>query len=89
MALAFVFPGQGSQVAGMGKDLHDRFPEAREVFAAADDALGEKLSRLCFEGPEAELRRTANTQPAILAVSLAAHAVVAKRLPPPALAAGH
>jgi [acyl-carrier-protein] S-malonyltransferase len=74
---------------GMGKDLCERFPEARAVFDAADDALGEKLSRLCFEGPESELRLTANTQPAILTVSLAAHAVIAKRVPPPAFAAGH
>ncbi len=89
MSVAFLFPGQGSQAVGMGRELYERFPEAREVFEAADDALGERLSKLCFEGPEAELRRTANTQPAILAVSVAAHAVLAKRLPAPAFAAGH
>ena len=88
-ALAFVFPGQGSQAVGMGKDLLSRFPEAKAVFDAADDALGEKLSRLCFEGPEEALRLTSNTQPAILTVSIAAHAVFAKRAPAPALLAGH
>jgi [acyl-carrier-protein] S-malonyltransferase len=89
MSLAFIFPGQGSQVVGMGKDLYDRFPEARAVFDAADDALGSRISTLCFEGPETELRLTANTQPAILTVSLAAHAVLSKRAPVPAFAAGH
>ncbi len=89
MTLAFAFPGQGSQSVGMGKDLYERFPEARAVFDAADDALGERLTRLCFEGPESELRLTANTQPAILTVSIAAHAVIAKRVPAPALVAGH
>ena len=78
--VAFVFPGQGSQSVGMGKDLYEHFPEARAVFDGADDALGEKLSRLCFEGPEDVLKLTANTQPAILTTSLAAHAVVSKRL---------
>ncbi|HLE60754.1 MAG TPA: ACP S-malonyltransferase, partial [Thermoanaerobaculaceae bacterium] len=75
--IAFVFPGQGSQSAGMGKDLAEHYPEAREVFERADAALGESLSRLCFEGPEEQLRLTANTQPAILTVSLAAYAVLA------------
>jgi [acyl-carrier-protein] S-malonyltransferase len=89
MKLGFVFPGQGSQWVGMGKDLCAQFPEAREVFDAADDALGEKLSRLCFEGPEEALRLTANTQPAILTVSIAAWAVFAKRAMAPLCAAGH
>lgn len=77
--LALVFPGQGSQFAGMGKDLAERYPEARELFERADAALGEPLSRLCFEGPEEQLKLTANTQPAILTVSLAAYAVLAAR----------
>jgi [acyl-carrier-protein] S-malonyltransferase len=88
--VAFIFPGQGSQDVGMGKALADAFPEARAVFAAADDALGEPLSRLCFEGPVEALQLTANTQPAILTVSVAAHAVLSARLGrKPALVAGH
>ena len=71
--IAFVFPGQGSQAVGMGKALAAEFPEARAVFDAVDDALGEKLSARCFEGPDTELNLTANTQPAILTVSLAVH----------------
>jgi [acyl-carrier-protein] S-malonyltransferase len=87
--LAFVFPGQGSQAVGMGRDLHDRFPEARAVFEAVDAALGERLSALCFEGPEDRLRLTANTQPSILTVSAAAAAVLAARGVVPELVAGH
>ena len=73
---AFVFPGQGSQAVGMGKALADLFPEARAVFGEVDDALGQSLSTLMFEGPEAELTLTANAQPALMAVSLAALAVL-------------
>jgi [acyl-carrier-protein] S-malonyltransferase len=87
--LAFIFPGQGSQTVGMGKDLHDGFAEARAVFDAVDAALGEKLSRLCFEGPEEALKLTANTQPSILTVSAAAAAVLAARGVVPELVAGH
>ena len=90
MSIAFVFPGQGSQSVGMGKALCDAFPEAKAVFDAADDALHEKLSTLCFEGPEDALKLTANTQPAILTVSIAAHAVLSKRMQTaPAFVAGH
>jgi [acyl-carrier-protein] S-malonyltransferase len=89
MSVAFVYPGQGSQSVGMGRELAQAFPESHQVFEAADDALGFSLSRLCFEGPEEELRLTANTQPAILTVSVAAHAVLSKRVPLPAVAAGH
>ena len=73
---AFVFPGQGSQYAGMGKDIAGRFPTARRVFDEIDSTLGFSISKLCFEGPEDQLKLTKNTQPAILAVSSAIHAVL-------------
>ena len=72
MSTAFVFPGQGAQVVGMGRQLHDAVPAAREVFEEVDDALGEPLSRVIFEGPEDALRLTENAQPALMATSLAA-----------------
>lgn len=71
MSLAFVFPGQGSQFVGMGKDLAESFPAARATFEEIDEALGQKLSTLMFEGPEADLNMTENTQPALMAVSMA------------------
>ncbi len=77
--VAFIFPGQGSQFAGMGRDLAEGYQEARRVFERADLALGERLSKTCFEGPEERLKLTATTQPAILTVSLAAFAVLAAR----------
>ena len=90
MPIAYVFPGQGSQSPGMGKDLSDNFPVAREVFEEADEALGFALSRLCFEGPAEELQLTENTQPAILAVSIAAlRALEGTGAPAPAFVAGH
>ena len=73
---AFVFPGQGSQYAGMGKDVYEAYPAARKVFHDIDEALGFEISKLCFEGPEDQLKLTENTQPAILAVSSAIHAVL-------------
>ena len=89
MSVAFVFPGQGAQKVGMGRALAEAFPEARGVFAEADEALGFSLSRLCFEGPEADLQLTANTQPAILATSVAALRVLEARGARPAWVAGH
>ncbi len=89
---AWVFPGQGSQSPGMGLKLFQDFPEAKAVFEMADDALGEKISKLCFEGTtssKASLELTANAQPAILTVSAAIHAVFAKRAPTAAFVAGH
>ncbi|MGA9464070.1 MAG: ACP S-malonyltransferase, partial [Terracidiphilus sp.] len=87
--IAFLFPGQGSQSVGMGRELAERFPVAASTFAEADEACGFSLSKLCFDGPEEELKLTENTQPAILTVSVAAARVLAAHGVPPARAAGH
>jgi [acyl-carrier-protein] S-malonyltransferase len=86
---AFLFPGQGSQTVGMGRDLYDHFPTARAVFDEADAALGFPLSKLIFEGPEDQLKLTEHTQPAILTASVAAARVLAERGITPAFTAGH
>jgi [acyl-carrier-protein] S-malonyltransferase len=87
--IALLFPGQGSQSVGMGKDLYEKYPIARQTFEEADDALGYKLSTVCFEGPEEQLRLTEITQPAILTVSIAALRVLETRIPKPCYVAGH
>ena len=88
--LAIIFPGQGSQSPGMGKELAEKFPVARQVFEEADDALGFAISRLCFEGPAEDLQLTENTQPAILTVSVAAFRVLKEAsIGAPAFVAGH
>lgn len=88
-SIALIFPGQGSQVVGMGKELAEKFPAARQTFEEADDALGYKLSRVCFEGPEEQLRLTEITQPAILTTAVAALRVVETQIPRPSYVAGH
>lgn len=87
--VALLFPGQGSQYVGMGKDLAEKYPAARHTFQEADDALGYKLSQLCFEGPEDQLRLTEITQPAILTASIAALRVLETRIPKACYVAGH
>src|ERR671915_1073572 len=90
MDIVLLFPGQGSQKPGMGKDLAEAFPEARDVFRAVDDALGVSLSTLCFEGPAEELTLTHNAQPALLAHGAAVWAVTREALAPRVrAAAGH
>src|SRR5947209_3486634 len=87
--LAFLFPGQGSQYSGMGKLLAEHWPVARRVFEDADQALGFALSELCFNGPEEDLKKTENTQPALLAVSVAAYEVLRELGYKPDFVAGH
>jgi len=87
--VAFLFPGQASQYPGMGKELAENYPAARVVFEEADKALGFSISKMCFEGSEEELKQTANTQPAILTVSVAAYRVVAEKGLTPDFVAGH
>src|SRR5246127_2923675 len=87
--IALIFPGQGSQVVGMGKELAEKYSVARQAFEEADDALGYKLSQLCFDGPEEQLRLTEITQPAILTASVAAWRVLNERGLKPSFVAGH
>src|SRR5271155_3599825 len=87
--IALIFPGQGSQAVGMGKDLAEKYSIARQTFEEADEALGYKLSHLCFEGPEEQLRLTEVTQPAILTASVAALRVLEDLIPKPSFVAGH
>src|SRR5437868_3416468 len=87
--IGLIFPGQGSQLVGMGKDLAEKYPVARQTFEEADEALGMKISQLCFEGPEEQLRLTEITQPAILTVSIAAWRVLHEKGVKPDFVAGH
>lgn len=89
MKVAYLFPGQGSQYVGMGKKMFDAFPEAREIFQAADEVLGFSLSQLCFNGPEEELQKTINAQPAILTVSIACLKILEKEGVKADVSAGH
>src|ERR1700682_4592330 len=87
--IAFLFPGQGSQVVGMGRELSEKYPVARQTFDEADDALGYKLSQVCFEGPEEKLKLTEITQPAILSPSVASVRVLQEEGVTPQFVAGH
>src|SRR4051812_17639835 len=86
---AFIFPGQGAQYAGMGREVYENYPAARAAFAEADAALEFSISRLCFEGPEEQLKLTENTQPAILTVSVALLRVFEEKGIRPDYVAGH
>lgn len=88
--LAFIFPGQGAQIVGMGKDLYEHYPAAKKVFDTADKVLGKKVTKICFEGPESDLKQTINTQPAIVTMSIAAlEALKSKLNLTPHFTAGH
>lgn len=87
--LAFVFPGQGSQSVGMGQDIYESVPESRQLFEQADEILGFPLTRLIFEGPDTELKQTANTQPALLTTSAALYQALAAKGIKPDFVAGH
>src|SRR5271170_2216016 len=87
--VAFVFPGQASQYPGMGKELAEKYPSARAVFEEADKALGFSISQLCFAGSEEDLKQTANTQPAILTVSVAIYRILEEKGITPDFVAGH
>lgn len=89
MKMAMVFPGQGAQIVGMGKDLYDRYDLVKALFAEADEMTGTSITKLCFEGPEDELRKTENTQPAILTVSVACQRILADQGYLPDIVAGH
>ena len=89
MKLGMIFPGQGSQTIGMGKEFYDHYDSVKELFKQADEATGAPITKLCFEGPEEELRKTENTQPAILTVSVACQKVLAEHGVLPEMVAGH